>query len=115
MLNPPRPPQFARCAIEGADGAKPVGPRIEASAQPAIGATSDAPRVQCSSSEMISRARAMIWCCMGFDMPSERGRLGRVPRDQRPPEGGRPPDAVPAMCLDAPPFEAPTEGAFSDP
>ena len=41
-LNPRDAQKFARCAIEGADGAEPGGPRIEASALPAIGRTSDA-------------------------------------------------------------------------
>ena len=41
-LNPRDAQKFARCAIEGADGAEPGGTRIEASALPAIGRTSDA-------------------------------------------------------------------------
>ncbi len=35
--------KFMRCAIKGTDGAESFGPRIEASALPAIGATSDEP------------------------------------------------------------------------
>ena len=42
VLNPYDPQKFARCAIEGADGAEPGGPRIEASALLTIGRTSDA-------------------------------------------------------------------------
>ena len=42
VLNPRDPHNFARCAIEGADGAEPGRPRIEASALPAFGSTRDA-------------------------------------------------------------------------
>src|SRR3954465_7347757 len=41
-LNPRDAQKFVRCAIEGADCTEPGGPRIEASALPAIGRTSDA-------------------------------------------------------------------------
>ena len=42
MLNSGDTHQFARCAIEGADGAEPGGPQIKASALLTIGRTSDA-------------------------------------------------------------------------
>ena len=43
VLSSPDLHKFVRCAIEGADGAESGGTRIEASAEPAIGPTSDEP------------------------------------------------------------------------
>ncbi len=43
VLNARDPHKFARCAIEGTDGAESGGPRIEASAEPSIDPSSDEP------------------------------------------------------------------------